>query len=137
MENEFLTLEHEKLKIKYSNLKKILSKKNAIEAVSTNEEPIVPKLQLPIPVQNETPNQSECGTPRSGNSASNSVYVVPIPVFDIDTDDTDFHLDAATTVSTMGANNLEVQALFKRNFTGETMPVRSFIKNCKDSVVAK
>ena len=89
MENEFLTLELEKLKIKYSNLKKILQKRSIAETTEIAT-PIVPKLNLPTPRSNDTQNGSDLDTPRS--QASNSVYVVPIPVFDIDSsDETNFH----------------------------------------------
>ena len=96
VENEFLTLELEKLKLKYSNLKKTFHKKTLEHTVAEARNPPVPKLNLPTP--NLPANESECDTPRSSSSVSNSVYVVPIPVFDID-DDGDAAKQSPSTVN--------------------------------------
>lgn len=101
VENEFLTLELEKLKLKYSNLKKTFHKKTLEHTVAEARNPPVPKLNLPTP--NLPANESECDTPRSSSSVSNSVYVVPIPVFDID-DDGDAAKQSPSTTSTPRSN---------------------------------
>jgi hypothetical protein len=66
--------------------RKTLEEKSRFEAdCSEMNTPIVPKLKLPLPKtpsSNNATSSSENDTPRS--QGSNSVYVVPIPVFDID-----------------------------------------------------
>merc|ERR1712210_86186 len=89
-----------KLKLKYENLKRALKDIEKENTPPREEVPIatitpaVPKLKLPLPNESSvTPATSDAGTPRS-TASNSSVYVVPIPVFDIDENEVNSELPA-------------------------------------------
>ncbi|CBY20558.1 unnamed protein product [Oikopleura dioica] len=144
IERDIVNENMRKLKVKYENLKRALKDIEKENTPPREEAPIatitttVPKLKLPLPNESSvTPATSEAGTPRS-TASNSSVYVVPIPVFDIDENEVNSELPAYSPRAESRLNQItrkyqseddEFDAIFNAKIDGHIAEFTDFVNS--------